>query len=61
MNGNLISPRLARLIVVVPTVFFTLWLGNVGFPVLPRVAAGISLGAILILGVSRLQRWRVTQ
>jgi hypothetical protein len=60
MNTNTMYPPLQRFIVAAPTVVFTMWLGNIGFPVLPRVAAGICVGALMIFGLSRFQRWRAT-
>ena len=51
-------PPLARFLVVGPTVALSLWLGSLGYPLLPRVTACLGVGSILILLVARYQRRR---
>jgi len=51
-----LSPRVQRLAVVAPTVFLSMWLGSLGFPLLPRVAVCIAFGVTLILLLARHQR-----
>jgi hypothetical protein len=51
-----LSPPLARFVVLAPTLLFSLLLGSFGFSPLPRLAAGLCLGAVLILLVARYQR-----
>ena len=53
-----LSPQLARFVVVVPPVLLSLFLGSVGYPVLPRAFFCIGLGALLVVLVGRFQRWR---
>ena len=53
-------PPLARFIVLAPTVLLSYELGNFGIPLLPRVAASVGLGAILIMLVARYQRRRMS-
>jgi hypothetical protein len=53
-----LSPRTQRVLVLGPTLALSLWLGGLGFPLLPRVAACVGLGSILILLVARYQRRR---
>jgi hypothetical protein len=55
-----LSPRTQRIIVLGPTLALSLWLSGLGYPLLPRVAACIGLGAILILLVARYQRRRAS-
>ena len=54
-----LSPRVQRIAVVGPTVMLSLWLSSLGFPLLPRVAVCIGVGASLILLVARHQRRRL--
>jgi hypothetical protein len=51
-----LSARVQRIAVVAPTVFLSLWLSSLGFPLLPRVAVCIAFGVTLILLVARHQR-----
>ena len=55
-----LSPRAQRTLVLGPTLVLSLWLGAVGYPLLPRVAACVGFGAILILLVARYQRRRAS-
>jgi hypothetical protein len=57
MNQVLV-PKLARFIVLGPTVLVTYWLGAHGYPLIPRVGAGVGLGLVLIMLVSQYQRRR---
>lgn len=59
MNGRLYPP-IARYLVLAPTVLFSMWLTSVGVAPLPRLAAGVSLGAVMILLVARYQRRRAS-
>jgi len=51
-----LSPRIARYVVVMPTVALSLVLGRHDYPVLPRVTLCLAFGAALIMLVSRVQR-----
>ena len=51
-----ISPRIARYLVVMPTLALSLVLGSHGYPILPRVTLCLAFGAALIMLVSRVQR-----
>jgi hypothetical protein len=51
-----LSPRIARYVVVMPTLALSLVLGRHGYPVLPRVTLCIAFGAGLIMLVARFQR-----
>jgi hypothetical protein len=53
-----LSPALARLLVVAPPIFLSLFLGSLGYPVLPRAFFCLGVGTILILLVARHQRGR---
>ena len=55
-----LSPRTQRILVLGPTLVLSLWLSSLGYPLLPRVTAGIAFGAILILLVARYQRRRAS-
>ena len=51
-----LSPALARLVVVAPPVFLSLFLGSFGYPVLPRAFFCLGVATVLIVLVARLQR-----
>lgn len=51
-----VSPRIARYLVVMPTLALSLVLGGHGYPVLPRVTLCLAFGAALILLVAHVQR-----
>jgi len=55
-----LSPRIARYLVVMPTVALSLVLGRHDYPVLPRVTLCLAFGAALIMLVARLQRRQLT-
>jgi hypothetical protein len=52
------NPGFARLLVVAPPVFLSLFLGSLGYPLLPRGLACLGLGMGLIVVVARFQRRR---
>lgn len=55
-----LSPKMARYVVVAPTVALSFVLGRAGYPILPRVTLCIGVGALLILLVARFQRSRTS-
>ena len=57
MTQKLTTP-LTRYLVLGPTVLLSWALGRVGYPPLPRLAACVAVGAVLIVLVSRFQRRR---
>lgn len=56
----ILSPRMTRYIVLAPTMALSLALGNCGFAPLPRLAACLSLAAVLITALT-LHRHRYTR
>ncbi len=55
-----LSPRIARYLVVMPTLALSLVLGHHDYPILPRVTLCVAFGAGLIMLVSRFQRRQVS-
>ena len=59
MTQKLTTP-LTRYLVLAPTLLLSLALARMGYSPLPRLAACVGLGALLIVAVARFQRRRVS-